>query len=125
MLGNRPISGPGAPLPPLGSGCVTYHPGLAAEVVDGVEGVDGRQPSVLEADEQAAVILSQGHAVGMLTDQDEVRLEGSAERGAHSSVTQGVSPQPAGKRTEKHPYLFILCGLFSECSTLNRYFMYH
>lgn len=73
------------PLAPLLSGParpVTYHPGLAAEVVDGVEGVDGGQPSVLEADDQAAVILAQGHAVGVLADQEEVGLEGPAERGA-------------------------------------------
>ena len=42
------------PLPPLGSRSawpITYHPGLAAEVVDGVEGVDSGQPTVLEADD--------------------------------------------------------------------------
>ena len=72
---------------PSRSACpVTYHPGLAAEVVDGVERVDSRQPSILQADDQAAVVLPQGHAVGMLADQDEVWLEGSAER-ANSSVT--------------------------------------
>lgn len=66
---------------------ITYHPGLAAEVVHGVERVDSGQPSILEADDQAAVVFTQGHAVGVLADQDEVRLEGSAKRGADSSVT--------------------------------------
>lgn len=66
---------------------ITYHPGLAAEVVDGVEGVDSRQPSVLEADDQASVVFAQRHAVGMLADQDEVWLEGSAKRKDGSSVT--------------------------------------
>lgn len=90
MLGNGSTSGLGGQtLPPLPSGSAspgTYHPGLAAEVVDRVEGVDGRQPSVLEADDQAAVVFAQGHAVGMLADKDEVWLEGSAKRGANSSV---------------------------------------
>lgn len=47
---------------------ITYHPGLAAEVVDRVEGVDSRQPSVLEADDQASVVFTQSHAVSVLTD---------------------------------------------------------
>lgn len=54
---------------------VTYHPRLAAEVVYGVERVDRRKPSILQADDQAPVVLSQGHAVGMLSNQDEVRFE--------------------------------------------------
>lgn len=91
MLGNGPISGLGGhPLLPLCSRSawpVTYHPGLAAEVVHGVERVDSGQPSILEADDQAAVVFTQGHAVGVLADQDEVWLEGSAKRGADSSVT--------------------------------------
>lgn len=81
---------------------ITYHPGLAAEVVDRVEGVDGRQPSVLQANDQAAVVFTQGHAVGMLADQDEVGLEGSAEREAPTAVSphqvlmehEGARPQP-------------------------------
>lgn len=55
---------------------VTYHPGLAAEVVDGVEGVHRVDATVLEADDEAAEVLSQCHAVGVLPDQDKVRLEG-------------------------------------------------
>lgn len=112
MLGNGPTSGLGGfPPPPLhfeSAWPITYHPGLAAEVVDGIEGVDGGQPSILEADDQAAVVFAQGHAVGVLADQDEVRLEGSAKRGADSSVntscTEGTpghrATQPAGKSTD-------------------------
>lgn len=59
-----------------GSWIVTYHPGLAAEVVDGVEGVDRVDATILEANDEAAEVLSQGHAVGVLPDQDKVRLEG-------------------------------------------------
>lgn len=71
----------------------TYHPGLAAEVVYGVERVDSRKPSILKADDQAAVVLSQGHAVGMLSNQDEVRFEGPAKRGttvvlSHGNITK-------------------------------------
>ena len=75
------------PLPSESGWPCTYHPGLAAKIVDRVEGVDGRQPSILEADDQAAVVFTQGHAVGVLADKDEVRLEGSAKRGTNSSVT--------------------------------------
>ena len=45
------------------------------------------QRSKLWADDQAAVVFTQGHAVGVLADKDEVRLEGSAKRGTNSSVT--------------------------------------
>lgn len=55
---------------------ITYHPGLAAEVVDGIEGVDRVDAAVLEADDEAAEVFSQRHAVGVLPDQDEIRLEG-------------------------------------------------
>lgn len=98
---------PTAPTSLRVSPATTYHPGLAAEVVDGVEGVDGGQPSVLQADDQAAVVLAQGHAVGVLTDQDEVGLEGPARegptvaslrwalRGHHASATAcGESTEP-------------------------------
>lgn len=68
-------------------GCLfTYHPGLAAEVVYGIQRVDSRKPSILKADDQAAVVLSQGHAVGMLSNQDEVRFEGPAKRGDNSCI---------------------------------------
>lgn len=95
------------PLPSESGWPCTYHPGLAAEIVDRVEGVDGRQPSILEADDQAAVVFAQGHAVGVLADKDEVRLEGSAKRGTNSSVTylmgwrdnQDTKPKPAGDGT--------------------------
>ena len=85
------------PIPSGSAWPSTYHPGLAAEVVDGVEGVDGRQPSILEADDQAAVVFTQGHAVGMLADKDEVRLEGSAKRGAGSSVTYLALMEQSGQ----------------------------
>lgn len=68
-------------------GCLfTYHPGLAAEVVYGIQRVDSRKPSILKADDQAAVVFSQGHAVGMLSNQDEVRFEGPAKRGGNSCI---------------------------------------
>lgn len=60
------------------------HPGLAAEVVYRVERVDSRKSSILKADDKAAVVLSQGHAVGMLSDQDEVWFEGPHNFGAIS-----------------------------------------
>lgn len=37
---------------------ITYHPGLAAEVVDRVEGVDGVDATILEANDEAAEVLS-------------------------------------------------------------------
>lgn len=64
---------------------ITYHPGLAAEVVDGVEGVDGVNAAVLEANDEAAEVFPQCHAVGVLADQDKIWLEGPGrdqERGA-------------------------------------------
>lgn len=71
--------------PPCGVS-VTYHPGLAAEVVYRVERVDSRKSSILKADDKAAVVLSQGHAVGMLSDQDEVWFEGPAKKGSNSYI---------------------------------------
>lgn len=89
-LGNGPVSGLGGPpIAPTSlwvSLASTYHPGLAAEVVDGVEGVDGGQPSILQADDQAAVVFAQGHAVGVLADQDEVWLEGPAREGPTAAL---------------------------------------
>lgn len=76
------------------------HPGLAAEVVDGVEGVDGVDAAVLEADDEAAEVLSQSHAVGVLPDQDKIRLEGPDHLGAvphdlhvHHAATHDVRSQ--------------------------------
>lgn len=76
------------------------HPGLAAEVVDGVEGVDRVDAAVLEADDEAAEVFSQRHAVGVLPDQDEIRLEGPDHLGAvphdlhvHHAATHDVSSQ--------------------------------
>lgn len=108
MLGNGPASGPGGSLTPHFKSAwpVTYHPRLAAEVVDGIEGVDGGQPSILEADDQAAVVFAQGHAVGVLADQDEVWLEGSAKRGTDSSIntscTEGTPGHQATACREEH-----------------------
>lgn len=76
------------------------HPGLAAEVVDGVEGVDRVDAAVLEADDEAAEILPQCHAVGVLADQDKIRLEGPDHLGAvphdlhvHHAATHDISSQ--------------------------------
>lgn len=71
---------------------VTYHPGLAAEVVDGVEGVDCVDAAVLEADDEAAEVFPQCHAVGVLADQDKIRLEGPG-RDQDSDVLLSNAPE--------------------------------
>lgn len=77
---------------------ITYHPGLAAEVVDGVERVDGVEAAVLEADDEAAEIFPQSHAVGVLPDQDKIWLEGPArdeQRGVSlSNAPEGLLNAP-------------------------------
>jgi len=57
---------------------VAYHPRLAAEVVDGEERVAARHAAEMQADHQVPEVLPGDHAVGVLADQDEVRLEGPA-----------------------------------------------
>lgn len=58
----------------------TYHPRFAAEVVDGIKGVDTRDPAEMKADHKVPEVLAGDHAVGVLTDEDKVRLEGPAGR---------------------------------------------
>ena len=57
-----------------------YHPRFAAEVVDGEEGVDARDAAEMHADHKVPEVLAGDHAVGVLANQDEVWLEGSAAR---------------------------------------------
>lgn len=52
-----------------------YRPRLVTQVVDGREGVDARDASILQSDDQVAKILVLGHTVGMLTDEYKVWLE--------------------------------------------------
>lgn len=59
---------------------ITHHPGFAAEVVDGEQGVDAGDSPVLKANHQAPEVFARSHAVGMLANQDKVWLEGSGER---------------------------------------------
>lgn len=59
-----------APWPPT-----TYRPRLVTQVVDGLEGVDARDASILQTDYHVAKIFILSHTEGMLTDEDEVRLE--------------------------------------------------
>lgn len=71
---------------------ITYHPGLAAEVVDGVEGVDRVDAAVLEANDEAAEVFPQSHAVGVLADQDKIRLERSG-RDEENGVLLSNAPE--------------------------------
>lgn len=57
-----------------------YHPRFAAEVVDGIKGVDTRDPAEMKADHKVPEVLAGNHAVGVLTDEDKVWLEGPAGR---------------------------------------------
>lgn len=52
-----------------------YRPRLVAHVVDGCEGVDARDASVLQPDDQVPEILVVGHAEGVLADEHKVWLE--------------------------------------------------
>lgn len=58
----------------------TYHPRFAAEVVDGIKGVDTRDPAKMKADHKVPKVLAGNHAVCVLTDEDKVWLEGPAGR---------------------------------------------
>lgn len=53
----------------------TYGPGFVTEVVDGLQGVDAGNTSVLQSDDQVTEVLILRHAEGMLSDQDEVGLK--------------------------------------------------
>ena len=53
-----------------------YRPWLVTQVVDGLEGVDARDTTVLQTDDHVAKIFILGHTEGMLTDEDKVWLEG-------------------------------------------------
>lgn len=56
-----------------------YHPRLAAEIVDGEERVDTWDAAKMQADDEVPEVLTRNHAVGMLANQNEVWLEGSAK----------------------------------------------
>lgn len=70
----------GRPWSSRGRGRATHHPRFAAEVVDGVKRVDTGDPAEVEADHKVPEVLAGDHAVGVLTDEDKVRLEGPAGR---------------------------------------------
>lgn len=57
----------------------THHPGFAAEVVDGEERVNAGNGAEVQADHEAPEVLSRGHAVGVLADQNKIWPERSAE----------------------------------------------
>lgn len=57
-----------------------YHPRFAAEVVDGEERVDTWDSTKVQTDHEVPEVLTWDHTVGVLTDQDKVRLNGPAER---------------------------------------------
>lgn len=63
---------------------MTYHPGFAAEVVNGVERVDARDTSEMQTDHEVPEVLPGDHAVGMLANQDKVWLKGPAEEKQNS-----------------------------------------
>lgn len=113
-LGNGPVSDPGgpptAPTSLRVSPAATYHPGLAAEVVDGVEGIDSGQPSVLQADDQAAVVFAQGHAVGVLADQEEVGLEGPAREGPTAALLRCALRERHASATARWESTEPVCG---------------
>lgn len=46
----------------------TYHPRFAAEVVDGIKGVNTRDPAEMKADHKVPEVLAGDHAVGVLAD---------------------------------------------------------
>lgn len=47
---------------------LTYHPGFAAEVVDGEERVDARDATKMQANHKVPKVLARNHAVGMLAN---------------------------------------------------------
>ena len=57
-----------------------YRPRLVAHVVDGCEGVDARDASVLQPDDQVPEILVLGHAESVLADKHKVWSERPAGR---------------------------------------------
>lgn len=54
---------------------VTYHPGFVTEVVDRMQRVNAGDPSILQPNNQTAVVSIPCHAEGMLADQHEVWLQ--------------------------------------------------
>lgn len=71
----------------------TYHPRFAAEVVDGIKGVDTRDPTEMKADHKVPEVLAGDHAVGVLTDEDKVRLEGPARRQTRRLNSGYIAPR--------------------------------
>lgn len=61
-------------------GTHTHHPWLVTEVVDGLQGVDTGETSILHAYDQVAEVLILGHAEGMLPDKHKVWPEGTGEK---------------------------------------------
>lgn len=65
---------------PHGRSLSAYRPRLVAHVVDGRKGVDARDSSVLQPDDQVPEIFVLGHAEGVLADEHKVGLEGPGGR---------------------------------------------
>lgn len=57
----------------------TYSPGFVTEVVDGLQGVDWGDACILKANDQVPKVFILGHAEGVLTHQDKIRLEWPAK----------------------------------------------
>ncbi len=53
----------------------SYRPRLVTQVVDGCEGVDAWDTSILQPNDQVAKIFILSHTEGMLTNEDKVWLE--------------------------------------------------
>lgn len=54
---------------------VTYHPGFVTEVVDRMQRVNTGDSSILQPNDQTAVVSITCHAEGMLADQHKVWLQ--------------------------------------------------
>lgn len=73
-------------------GTHTHHPWLVTEVVDGLQGVDAGETSILHAYDQVAEVLILGHAEGMLPDEHKVWPEGTGEK---EKAAVGISQYPS------------------------------
>lgn len=82
----------------------TYHPGLVAEVVDGVQGVDTGDACILQTDNDVSVVTVLRHAEGMLSNQHEIWLETSRKHNREGHDCECVC-------------MFICVGMCGYCQT--------
>lgn len=70
------------------SSSATHHPRFVTEVVYRMQSVDAGHACILQANNNATMVSTTSHAVGMLADQDKVRFQAPGRKGVNRKERQ-------------------------------------